>query len=117
MSAAELIQVDFKEGKITGRRQLPEKGATVPDWKATKDPMFREFVKTMAASAEFCHESGGDWRRLLIIMCDQPPGMDPFCHVISNESVLSSEDALCVLGEAGLKLSAEIIANEGPEPA
>lgn len=119
MSAAELILVDFKKGKVKERRQLPEKDAVPADaWKALKDPDFKEWVKGVAATAEACALNGGNWRRMIMVMCDQPPGSDEFCMTLWDNSTIQSEDVIDILSESlGKVTDAMINEDEGPELA
>lgn len=118
MSAAELIQVDFKERKVKSRRQLPEKGAAVGQWKALKDPNFKEFVKGIAVTAEAVHQYGGDWRRVVVVMCDQMPGQEEFCATIWDDGTIKGDDVMDILSASLVKVSNALMAEEdGSEPA
>lgn len=114
--SAELIQVDFQKGQVRSRRQLPEKDAPPADaWKALKDPDFKEWVKGVAATAEACAQSGGDWRRMIMIMADQPPGEDEFCITVWDNNTIQSGDVIDILSLSLGKVTDAMI-NEADQP-
>lgn len=120
MNAAELIQVDFKRGKVKSRRQLPNKEElAAPRWVALKDPDFKEFVKGIAATAEACELYGGDWRRMVIVMCDQMPNQDEFCMTVWDNGTIQSEGVIDVLSASLNKVTDALINEdeEGPDLA
>lgn len=101
---SELIQVDFKQGIITARRDLDE---PVPAWVARKDPAFKDWVAGIAMLAEAAHAYGGDWRKMCVIMGDKPAGAEPFCMTMWDNLAVPRDEVI-----DNLHLAIEKIINE-----
>lgn len=87
---SELINVDFKRRAVTSRQDLDVVPHT--DWKASKDPLFKEFVAGLAMAAESFKALGGDWTRAVIVMHDQPPGREEVCFTIWDSNIQTNEE-------------------------
>lgn len=88
---SELIRVNFKEGIVIDRRDLE---APVPEWNAKKDPEFKDWVAGIAMLAEAANKFGGNWRRMAIVMADNPPGKESFCMTMWDNSQIPREDVV-----------------------
>uniref|UniRef100_A0AAU6W149 Uncharacterized protein n=1 Tax=Pseudomonas phage Nican01 TaxID=3138540 RepID=A0AAU6W149_9CAUD len=111
---SELIKVDFKARKVTGRQDLDVVPHT--DWKAAKDPLFKEFVNGLAMAAESFKAMGGDWTRAVIVMHDpNPPGRDEICFTIWDSNIQTNEEVSDSLMIACSKV--DIDGEPGDEPA
>lgn len=102
---SELIKVDFKSRKVTGRQDLD----VVPhsEWKASKDPLFKEFVAGLAMAAESFKAIGGDWTKAIIVMCDEQAGDTGACFTIWDSNIQSNEQVSDALMMACSKVEVE----------
>jgi len=91
---SELIKVDFKERKVVNRVDLE---APVPEWSAKKDPYFKGFIEGIILSAEEMHKSGGDWRRMVIVLQDETSLEGDVCITLWDKNVVTDEQASDIL--------------------
>lgn len=110
---SELINVDFKRRVVSSRQDLE----VIPHtpWKASKDPVFKEFVAGLAMAAESFKALGGDWTRAIIVMHDHPPGDDEVCFTIWDSNIQSNGDVSDALMIACSKV--DIDGENNDEPA
>lgn len=106
----ELIHVDFKAKTVTGRRDITP--VPVGEWKAAKDPIFKEFVTGLAFAAESFHAIGGDWTKLIIVMADDNALEGPACFTLWDSNIQTNEQVSDALMTACSKVS---IDSEGDE--
>ena len=99
---SELITVDFKQGAIVSRRDL-EKPTPVPGWRATKDPLFKEYVRVMTEAVHQAYENGDNWQRLIIVIQPDPED-DENCIVIWDQNEMSPEETVGCLSIAARKI-------------
>lgn len=91
---SELIKVDFKAGQVISRQDLD---APVPAWVATKDPDFKEWVAGIAQMAESCHQLGGNWQEMIVIVHGKPAAGNEFCMTMFDGEILPDDRAIEVL--------------------
>ncbi|UIS24569.1 hypothetical protein S21ZY_007 [Pseudomonas phage ZY21] len=110
---SELIKVDFKTRKVTGRQDLD----VIPhsEWKAAKDPLFKEFVNGLAFAAETFAARGGDWTKAIVVMCDESAGASGECFTIWDSNIQNNEQVSDALMIACSKV--DIDGEPGDEPA
>lgn len=112
---SELIRVDFKARTVTSRQDLDKPVEPLPEWSAAKDPSFKSYVEGMAHIAEAAYKSGGDWRRMIIIL--QPDSTDDdTCFTIWDQSVMTDEQVSDCLMLSANKVDLQSQATEEVEP-
>ncbi|ATW57942.1 hypothetical protein CNR34_00009 [Pseudomonas phage nickie] len=109
----ELIHVDFKARQVTGRRDITP--VPVGEWKAAKDPIFKDYVAGLAMAAEAFHAMGGDWTRAVIVMSDPSAGEDGATFTIWDSNIQTNEEVSDALMIACSKV--DIDGESGDEPA
>jgi hypothetical protein len=87
---SELIKVNFKSRQVVGRQDLDVVPAT--EWKAAKDPIFKDYVAGLALAAEAFHAMGGDWSKAIIVMCDQAAGPNGACFTIWDSNIQTNQE-------------------------
>ncbi|MEG0062967.1 MAG: hypothetical protein RR740_00040 [Pseudomonas sp.] len=98
---SELIKVDFKKREVVSRQDLD---APVPAWTATKDPEFKEWVAGIAQMAESCHQMGGNWQQMIVIVHGKPAAGDEFCMTMFDGELLPDARAIEVLHTSATRL-------------
>lgn len=87
---SELINVDFKARDVTSRQDLDV--ITHTEWKASKDPLFKEFVAGLALAAESFHAIGGDWTKAIIVMSDENARDGGACFTLWDSNIQTNEE-------------------------
>lgn len=110
---SELINVDFKHRTVTSRQDLDVIPHT--EWKALKDPLFKEFCAGLASAAESFHALGGDWSKAIVVMSDEAAGNGGACFTIWDSNIQTNEEVSDALMMACSKV--EIDQEPDDEPA
>lgn len=100
---SELIRVDFKKGVVTSRHDTENPSRTV--WVAKNDPAFKEWLFGVEQLAEACASYGGDWRRMVMVMADNPPGKEPICMTMWDNFSIDKDEVLLALASSIEKVS------------
>lgn len=105
--SAEIIRVDFRDGRIVGRMK-PDSQEPKEPWVAAKDPAFKSYIAGIAAFAEeMVNGEGADWSRMLCVIHDPNIGnteSDGICATLFDTSVLNDEEAELSLAIAILRM-------------